>query len=1165
MQDIIAKEPGSSDRVPWQGSEAGRWGERGSTVIGVETQAEPIPGYRLLERLGEGGFGEVWKARAPGGLLKAIKIVYGCLQAAGGDEMRVRQELKALDRVKTVRHPFILSLERYDIIDGRLFIVMELADRSLWDRFRECQAQGFRGIPREELLRYLEETAEALDLMNTEYQLQHLDIKPQNLFLLYNHIKIGDFGLVKDLEGVRAQATSGVTAAYASPETYEGVISRFCDQYSLAIVYQELLTGQMPFDGTNLRQLMMQHLSATPNVSPLPPGDREPIARALSKKPEDRHASCGELVRALRGAPAKDLAATPTVQVTGTAHLNTPPQNAPATTVRIAEPAPAVPERPEVTGDGVLFPALVIGLGGVGLAVVRQLRKALHKRCGPPSHWPHIRLLQIDTDAAAHDQAAQGEPETVLSGAELLLARLHRPAHYLRLGVERQALQHWLPVGMLSRLARDQCTTGGWRPLGRLAFVSNYAPLSGRLRAELDACLAPGVLEEAARQTGLALRSNRPRVYVVTSLAGGTGSGMFLDLAYELRAQLQLRGYSRAEVIGLFLLPAVDKTPSSPLALGNTFAALTELNHFATSDEGYSAGCQDRHPASVGKAPPYSRCILLPLASEGDNPESLQELSSLTGDFLCRELTTPLGRSADQCRAAHAAARSRTPYQTFGSYWFAVPGKLLLKRGAQCLGHRLVQSWRTKDPAAWHQVVETWIAEQLTRWELSPDRLLARLHDSCIPVLGQTPEAACAAVLAKWAARGPLDLTRNGMAAVKALAELERLVGVPGAHATGEPSNAALVTILDEAAAILSAEVLHQLAEVALHALSEPQFRLTGADEAFHRQLTDTLAVAVRQQRSASEKFLAQAADIHQQITPLMGIVGKSSLLWRGTNAKNAARLYELLQLYPPACCQGLIALRVSKVYQYMLENLQRYLRPVTCCRPRIEQFLQTFKDPARSEQPPTDLGLGRYLLPAGCRTLDEAAHQILARLTPEEIAELKQNVTELLRGQFQAQIHVCTATASFFKELEEAVYHEVAAFAEAQLTKAHAAELYLRQHEEDEAMLADLAGAFDDAFPELTGSSPSPAHEINILAVPPGLEGEYFRNLVYQALPDADLVAATSTDDVVFYRELSEVPLAALPQLGPKAREAYQQLLNTDQFTPHSRVDIVGWRPVES
>src|SRR5207302_3166453 len=98
--------------------------------VRIEPNSEPIPGYRLIERLGGGGFGEVWKCEAPGGLLKAIKFVFGNLDIAGDSGQRAEQELKALSRVKTVRHPYILSLERYDIIDGQLIIIMELADRN---------------------------------------------------------------------------------------------------------------------------------------------------------------------------------------------------------------------------------------------------------------------------------------------------------------------------------------------------------------------------------------------------------------------------------------------------------------------------------------------------------------------------------------------------------------------------------------------------------------------------------------------------------------------------------------------------------------------------------------------------------------------------------------------------------------------------------------------------------------------------------------------------------------------------------------------------------------------------------------------------------------------------------------------------------------------------
>ena len=162
---------------------------------------EPLPGYRLISRLGRGGCGEVWRAegrRIP----KAIKFVTGDLD--GFEPGAAEQEHKSLHRVKSIRHPFVLSIERFDIVDGQLVIVMELADKNLHDRFAECQARGLPGIPREELLRYMEEAAEALDLMSTEHQLQHLDVKPQNIFLVHQHIKVADFGLAKDLQGTRA-------------------------------------------------------------------------------------------------------------------------------------------------------------------------------------------------------------------------------------------------------------------------------------------------------------------------------------------------------------------------------------------------------------------------------------------------------------------------------------------------------------------------------------------------------------------------------------------------------------------------------------------------------------------------------------------------------------------------------------------------------------------------------------------------------------------------------------------------------------------------------------------------------------------------------------------------------------------------------------------------
>jgi serine/threonine protein kinase len=272
--------------------------------------AEPLPGYVLIEPLGRGGFGEVWKCQAPGGLLKAVKIVSGGVESADRGNEQLRQEYEAFQRVKGIRHPFLLSLERVELVGNELVMVMELADRQLGDRFTECRRQGLPGIPRGELVGYLAEAAEALDVIGARYGLQHLDVKPANLFLTAGHVQVGDYGLVsKSTDGEKGTGR-GLTPRYAAPEVLCGEVHTNSDQYSLALVYYELLTGAFPYPGKTAQELMLQHVTTPPDLRALPPFDRTAVGRALAKKPGERFGSCLELVQALMSVtPPSDTAA----------------------------------------------------------------------------------------------------------------------------------------------------------------------------------------------------------------------------------------------------------------------------------------------------------------------------------------------------------------------------------------------------------------------------------------------------------------------------------------------------------------------------------------------------------------------------------------------------------------------------------------------------------------------------------------------------------------------------------------------------------------------------------------------------------------------------------------------------------------------------------------
>lgn len=265
-----------------------------------EANTEPLPGYRLIEPLGKGGFGEVWRCEVPGGIQKAIKFVFGNLNTVDSDSPKAEQEFKALEKVKSVRHPFVLSMDLIKIIKGELVIVMELADKSLFEVLEEYQKAGRPGIPRDVLLGFMADAAEGLDHMIEKHNLQHLDVKPKNLFLIADRVKVADFGLVSAVERSKDSGIlAGITPVYTAPETFQNKISKQSDQYSLAIVYHELLTGKWTFNGKNVRQLAMQHLTQPPDLSALPDLDRPVVGRALSKNPEDRYPNCLQFVRAL--------------------------------------------------------------------------------------------------------------------------------------------------------------------------------------------------------------------------------------------------------------------------------------------------------------------------------------------------------------------------------------------------------------------------------------------------------------------------------------------------------------------------------------------------------------------------------------------------------------------------------------------------------------------------------------------------------------------------------------------------------------------------------------------------------------------------------------------------------------------------------------------------
>jgi hypothetical protein len=467
----------------------------------------------------------------------------------------------------------------------------------------------------------------------------------------------------------------------------------------------------------------------------------------------------------------------------------------------------------------------------------------------------------------------------------------------------------------------------------------------------------------------------------------------------------------------------------------------------------------------------------------------------------------------------------------------------------------VVRRWGVLDSKALAETIKTWANDQLTQTSLDAEALATRLQEASGAALGQAPKVWCDTLVRRWAKGGPGDLRKHPGIAGKAMEELEELLGPP--HC--EPDlqrDSVLITALNEGYRCLAEQANAQLAELALRALDEPQLRLACKEEAAQEEVCKALDEAARTQKRLSEERRKEAYELWQQISPEIEQLQVSGLFRGAARARAADAITQLFSQYLSARWDSVLALAASQLFQDLqVNNLQKFRRTVDCCHKRIDQFIKTFAE--AGSDPCTDLGLGRYLLPLGCQTLEEAVARILDSWSHEEEANLHETVLQLIHTTLQDHVHVCTAPVSLFRDLRARIDREVAKVAEESLGRAHAAAVYLERQAEDSNADADLVGAFEEARPELRSGQHGNRRAFNILAVPPGPEGERFRALVKHALPDVAMQTAASTDDIVFYCEQSIPDLDELSQLGPAAQEKYNRILSTALFGPHSRIDI--------
>jgi hypothetical protein len=246
----------------------------------------PLDGYTIKRGVGQGGFGEVYFAVSDGGKEVALKLLRGHSDV----------ELRGVANCLNMKHPNLVHV--YDLKEDEhadKWLVMEYV---LGESMASVLNRHPHGVPLNLAREWFAALSRAVGYLH-DRGVVHRDLKPANIFIEAGTLKVGDYGLCKSISVSQKQTRTVGTVHYMAPEVSTGNYSQRIDLYACGVLLHELLTGKVPFDGESDGEILMKHLTATPDLTLVPDAFKPVLAKALDKNPIKRYGSMAEMAKAV--------------------------------------------------------------------------------------------------------------------------------------------------------------------------------------------------------------------------------------------------------------------------------------------------------------------------------------------------------------------------------------------------------------------------------------------------------------------------------------------------------------------------------------------------------------------------------------------------------------------------------------------------------------------------------------------------------------------------------------------------------------------------------------------------------------------------------------------------------------------------------------------------